>query len=147
VGTSSWGLLTMAAGLVLLAVAGLVGQRHLIELALLIFGAGFGVYTFGGLSLMAVMSPDRHAGAYLGLWSISILVFKGLGTATGGILRDLFLLRMGLAPGLAYGLVFLLQGAGLVAAVVVLSRIDIMGFARDSGRHVELVDAQIASAD
>lgn len=144
---SSWGLLTMALGLALLAISGLAGQRHLIELALLIFGAGFGIYTFGGLSLMAVMSPDRHAGAYLGLWSISILVSKGLGTATGGILRDLFLLRMGFAPGVAYGFVFLLQAAGLVGAVIILSRIDIMGFARDSGRHVELIDAQMAAAD
>ncbi len=141
------GLLTMALGLVLLAAAGMMGQRHLIELALLVFGGGFGVYTFGGLSLMAVMSPDRHAGAYLGLWSISILVFKGLGTFVGGALRDVFLLTLGLAPGLSYGLVFLFQAAGLTAAVLILARIDILGFARDTGRHVSLVEAQAAAAD
>ena len=147
VGPASWGLLTMALGLALLAVTGLAHQRHLIEIALLLFGAGFGVYTFGGLSLMAVMSPDRHAGAYLGLWSISILVSKGLGTAAGGILRDLFLLKMGMSPGLAYGLVFLLQAVGLAVAVLILSRVDVMGFARDTGRHVDMVEARIATAE
>lgn len=144
---STVGLLTMSVGMVMLAVAGLLGQRYLVEPALFVFGGGFGVYTFGGLSLMAVMSPDRHAGAYLGLWSISILVFKGLGTLAGGALRDVFLLQMNLSPGLAYGVVFLLQALGLAVAVLILSRIDILGFARDTGRHVDFLDAQIAAAD
>lgn len=144
---SAAGLLTMSLGLVMLAAAGLAGQRHLVEPALFVFGGGFGVYTFGGLSLMAVMSPDRHAGTYLGLWSISILVFKGLGTLTGGATRDLFLLRMGMDPGLAYGIVFTLQAVGLAVAVLILSRIDILGFARDTGRHVDRIDVQVAAAD
>src|SRR5690606_8384354 len=79
---TSIGLWAMAIGQVVLTFAATGDQRYLIEVALLIFGAGFGIYTFGTLSLMAVMSPDRHAGAYLGLWSISTLVFKGLGTLT-----------------------------------------------------------------
>ncbi len=144
---ASVGLATMALGMVLLAASGLLGMRYLVEPALFVFGGGFGVYTFGGLSLMAVMSPDRHAGAYLGLWTISILVFKGLGTLTGGALRDLFLLQMGLSPGLSYGLVFMMQAAGLLTAVLILSRIDIVGFARDTGRHVDVLDARIAAAD
>jgi BCD family chlorophyll transporter-like MFS transporter len=144
---SAAGLLVMALGLVLLTAAGMTGRDSLILSALLIFGGGFGVYTYGGVSLMAVMSPDRHAGVYLGLWTISNLVFKGLGTFLGGAARDLFLLRMGLAPGLAYGLVFLLQALGLAAAVLVLLRIDIFGFARDTGRHIDRLESEIAAAD
>ena len=141
------GLAMMAAGLVLLAAAGALGQRHLIELALFVFGGGFGIYTFGGFSLMAVMSPDRHAGAYLGLWSLSVVVFKGLGALIGGVLRDLFLLSLGLSPGLSYGLAFLIQALGLIAALLVLSRTDVLGFARDTGRHVPLAEARAAAAD
>ena len=70
------------------------------------FGGGFGVYTFGGLSLMAVMASDAEAGAYLGLWSISILVSKGLGTFLGGALRDIMLLGFNLSPGMAYGIIY-----------------------------------------
>ncbi len=141
------GLATMAIGLMLLAAAGALGQRHLIELALFVFGGGFGIYTFGGFSLMAVMSPDRHAGAYLGLWSLSVVVFKGLGALIGGVLRDLFLLSLGLSPGLSYGLVFLIQALGLVAALLILARVDVLGFARDTGRHVPLAEARAAAAD
>ena len=96
---------------------------------------------------MAVMSPDRHAGAYLGLWTVCNLLFKGLGTLLGGATRDLFLLQMGLSPGLSYGVAFLLQALGLTAAALLLTRIDILGFARDTGRHVNLLEAQIATAD
>ena len=144
---TSVGLLIMALGLCGLVMAALAGQRRLLEVGLLVFGGGFGVYTYGGVSLMAVMSPDRHAGAYLGLWTISNLLFKGLGTFLGGGLRDLFLLQMNLAPGLSYGVVFLLQALGLATAALLLARIDILGFARDAGRHVNLVEAQIATAD
>ena len=93
------------------------------------------------------MSTPRHGGVYLGLWRISRLLFKGLGTFMGGALRDIFLLQMGLAPGLSYGLVFLLQALGLATAALLLTRIDILSFARDTGRHVTLVEAQVAAAD
>jgi len=131
--------------LALLVAAALMGQRHLLEIALLVFGGGFGVYTYGGVSLMAVMSPDRHAGLYLGLWTVSNLLFKGLGTFIGGALRDLFLLQMKLAPGLSYGVVFLLQAVGLATAALLLARIDILGFARDTGRHAPVVEARVAA--
>ncbi len=141
------GLVGMAAGILFLAVASLGGQVHFIELALLFFGAGFGIYTFGGLSLMAVMSPDRHAGAYLGLWTVSVVVFKGLGTFAGGFLRDLFLLTFGLPETAAYGLVFVISAVGLMAAVMILLRIDILGFARDNGRTLTRAEVQVAGAD
>ena len=123
------------------------GQVHFLELALLIFGAGFGVYTFGGLSLMAVMASDTEAGAYLGLWSIAILVSKGLGTFLGGATRDLLFLVLDLPAGLSYALIFGLEALGLFGAILILSRIDVVGFARDVGRVVSRAEAQIALAD
>jgi BCD family chlorophyll transporter-like MFS transporter len=141
------GLMTMAAGMAFLAGAAFSRQVHLIEVALLVFGAGFGFYTFGGLSLMAVMSPDRHAGAYLGLWTISILVFKGLGTFAGGFFRDLLHLVLQLPESTAYGMVFALAAMGLAVAVLILTQIDIRGFARDNGRTLSRTEVQVASAD
>jgi BCD family chlorophyll transporter-like MFS transporter len=141
------GLITMALGMVLLGGAAFTGQAHLIEAALLIFGGGFGVYTFGGLSLMAVMSSDQDAGAYLGLWSMSILVFKGLGTFLGGALRDLLLLQAGLPAATTYGAIFILAAAGLLGAAFILARLDVLSFARDVGRTLSRTEAQIASAD
>ncbi|MCP4421101.1 MAG: BCD family MFS transporter [Chloroflexi bacterium] len=144
---TSWGLLIMALGMVLLTTTAVFLQVHLIEIALLLFGAGFGIYTFGGLSLMMVMSSDKEAGVYLGLWTISTVVFKGLGTFAGGVLRDLFLLGLGLDGGLSYGLIFLLEGVGLVTAVFILMRVDVLSFAQEMGRFLNRTDVQIATAD
>jgi BCD family chlorophyll transporter-like MFS transporter len=144
---ANWGLAVMALGLFVLGMAALLGQVHLIEISLLIFGGGFGVYTFGGLSLMAVMASDAEAGAYLGLWSVAILVSKGLGTFFGGATRDLLLLRMGLSPGMTYAIVFGLEALGLVGAILILSRIDVVGFARDVGRVVDRTEVQMALSD
>ncbi len=144
---ASGGLAVMVLGMLVLAAAAVFHQIHLIELSLLIFGAGFGVYTFGGLSLMAVMSSDKEAGAYLGLWTISVVVFKGLGTFAGGALRDLLLLSLNVAEGTGYGLIFLLEGVGLMTAVFILRRVDILGFAREMGRLLSRSEVQIASAD
>lgn len=144
---TSGGLLVMAAGMMLLAVVSLTGQSSLTELSLFIYGAGFGLYTFGGLSLMAAMSSDQEAGAYLGLWTVSILVFKGAGTFLGGSLRDLFLLSMGLPASLSYGLIFAVSAIGLLGSVIVLAQVDVLGFARDMGRVISRTEAQIAGAD
>ncbi|MFQ5401507.1 MAG: BCD family MFS transporter [Anaerolineae bacterium] len=145
------GLLAMAGGMALLSTAAFTRQVHLIELALLLFGGGFGVYTFGGVSLMAVMSTDKEAGAYLGLWSVSILVFKGLGTFMGGLLRDGFLLQLALSPAAGYGAIFVLEAAGLIGAALIVAHLDVEGFARDVGRNVgqmvSRTEAQIANAD
>lgn len=133
-GVAGWGLSIMAVGMGLIAFESFAGGIRLIETALFIFGAGFGIYTFGGLSLMAVMSSDKEAGAYLGLWTISILIFKGLGNFLGSLLRDLFL-GAGLPAESAYGITFAIATIGLVAAVLILKRIDIVGFAQDHGRQ------------
>ena len=146
-GITVGGLLVMALGMLLLAGTAVFQQVHLVEVALLLFGAGFGVYTFGGLSLMAVMSSDQEAGAYLGLWTISVVVFKGIGTFAGGTLRDLFLLGMQLNSGVGYGLVFFLAAVGLGTAVVLLLRVDVLGFALEMGRLLSRTEVQIASAD
>ena len=124
----------MAVGMGFLALESFLGGVRIIETALFVFGAGFGIYTFGGLSLMAVMSSDKASGAYLGLWTISILIFKGLGNFLGSVLRDVFL-GVGLSAEAAYGITFFVATAGLVGSVLILSQIDIVGFARDHGRY------------
>ena len=142
-----FGLGVMAAGMLLLGGTAVVGQPRLVEVALIIFGAGFGVFTFGGLSLMAVMTSDKEAGAYLGLWSISVLLFKGLGTFFGGLLRDVLILGLGAPLAIGYGTIFLLQAMGLLGGLWILSRIDVAGFARDVGQGISRVEAQIAMSD
>ena len=131
------GLGIMGLGMALLAGLTLAGQEHWLIPALMVFGAGFGLYSFGGFSLMAVMSPDQNAGAYLGLWSVCILTSKGLGTFAGGLFRDIFFLGAGWPAAVSYALIFVIAAAGLLAAAAILSGQQVITFARDYGRPVE----------
>lgn len=135
-GIAKTGLSIMAAGMLLLAASSWGEQERLLLAALLLFGVGFGFYSFGGFSLMAVMSPDKDAGAYLGLWTVCVLVSKGLGTFAGGLLRDLFALKLAWSFGLAYGAIFAIAAAGLLAAALVLHGRAVLSFAQDAGRLV-----------
>jgi BCD family chlorophyll transporter-like MFS transporter len=127
------GLAIMALGMVLLTISSLSGQYRLVLMGLVVFGVGFGLYTFGAFSLLAVMTTDVEAGAYLGLWTVCILVSRGLGISLGSILRDVFLGLSGLA-GATYAAIFFLEALGLVTAAAILSRKDILSFAGDAGR-------------
>ncbi len=144
---ASTGLLIMGLGMLGLGFTSLLLQRHLLELTLLIYGAGFGVYTFGGFSLMAAMASNEEAGAYMALWTVCILVSKGFGTFLGGLLRDIFGLQLGLSAEITYGLVFVVSAIGLGTAVLLLSRLDVVGFAQENGRLVRTNETQVASAD
>lgn len=139
------GLGIMAAGMAALAVAALLAQPRLVTLALVVFGAGFGLYTFGGLSLMMVMTSDKAAGAFLGLWTITILLSRGAGIFLGGVLRDALLRSTGSAE-LSYGIIFGLEALGLLGAMWLLSRLNIEAFARDTGR-VNPIEVQVAAAE
>lgn len=141
------GLIIMATGKLGIVLLALTDQVHFLIPALLVFGTGFGFYTFGGLSLMAVMSPNRDAGAYLGLWSVCILVSKGLGTFAGGALRDLFFLVSGLPVALSYALSFGLAACGLLLAAAVLSGPQLIDFAQETEPTLETADLQVISAD
>ena len=124
------GLSVMIAGLALLAVAGLSLTAWLITPALIVFGLGFGVYTVGGVSLLMAMTTEASAGAYLGLWTMTQLVSRGVGIGLGGVVRDVTLALTGSAA-IAYSSVFILEAIGLAVCIALLSRLDVVGFARD----------------
>jgi BCD family chlorophyll transporter-like MFS transporter len=135
------GLGTMALGMIVLALAAFGAQVRMLQLALLIFGAGFGLYTFGGFSLLVAMTSDAEAGMYLGLWTICVLLSRGIGIALGGVFRDVFL-SLTSSPTLTYGLIYLLEAIGLAAAILALARVDVIGFGKRVGRIAS--DADVA---
>lgn len=137
------GLGLMAAGMALFALSAFAAQERVLFVGLLIYGAGFGIYTFGGFSLLAAMTSDTEAGTYLGLWTICILLSRGLGIFLGSLLRDLghWLTP---SPEVSYGLVFLFSAIGLAASTFLLARVDVLGFARRVGR-VESADTSLTA--
>lgn len=139
------GLAIMGLGMAWLALTSLTGIRWMVNPALLVFGVGFGFYTFSAFQLLVVMTSDKAAGAYLGLWTVTILLTRGLGIFAGGALRDgLYALTQ--SHALAYGIIFGLEGLGLFVSILLLARVNIIGFARDTGR-ISATDAQVITAD
>jgi MFS transporter, BCD family, chlorophyll transporter len=122
------GLSVMIVGLALLALAGVAYIRWLIIPALLVFGAGFGVYTIGGVSLLMAMTTEKEAGAYLGLWTMIQLVSRGVGIGLGGVVRDVMLALTG-SQAIAYSSVFILEAFGLAVCIGLALRLDVVGFA------------------
>ena len=97
--------------------------------AVFAFGVGFGMYTAGASPLLMVMSLDERAGAYLGLWSMAQLLFRGIGVALGGIIYDIVSRITGVLP-LGYAAVFALEAVGFAACVYFLHISDVRGFAQ-----------------
>ncbi|MCG8347433.1 MAG: BCD family MFS transporter [Chloroflexales bacterium] len=127
--TTSIGLFSTAAPLALLGVISVTRIEALLIPTLILFGLGLGIYTVGAVSLLMAMTSNRRAGAYLGLWSVAQLVFRGVGISLGGALRDGVLLLSD-SHAVAYAAVFLLEAIGLLCCVALLRNIDIAGFAR-----------------
>ncbi len=93
-----------------------------------LFGIGFGMYTAGASPLLMVMSLDERAGAYLGLWSMAQLLFRGIGVALGGVIYDIVSRVTGVLP-LGYAAVFGLEAVGFAVCIYFLNRSDVRGFA------------------
>ena len=75
------------------------------------------------------MTSDKAAGAYLGLWTVTILLSRGLGILMGGALRDgLYALTQ--SHALSNGFIFGIEGLGLFVSILLLARVNIIGFAR-----------------
>lgn len=131
-GTTMVGLVLTALPLALLGLVALTESRTMLIPVLFLFGLGFGVYTVGAVSLLMAMTADRRAGAYLGLWTVAQLLFRGLGIFLGGAIRDVALQLSG-SYSVAYASVFFLEAIGLLICVVLVIRVDVAGFAGRPG--------------
>jgi BCD family chlorophyll transporter-like MFS transporter len=126
-GVAVGGLLALAGSLGLLVLAGTGHIEPLLLPALFAFGIASGIYTVGGVSLMMAMTTDEHAGAYLGLWSMAQLVFRGVGITLGGGLVTIGKEWLG-NPVLGYVSVFGLEIIAALAAVFLLLRVRRHGY-------------------
>jgi BCD family chlorophyll transporter-like MFS transporter len=142
-GITMIGLAATGLPLALLGLIALSGAEMLLVPVLFLFGLGFGVYTVGAVSLLMAMTTAQHAGAYLGLWSVAQLLFRGIGISLGGLIRDLVLWFSG-SLALAYAAVFLLSALGLFSCILLLARVDVPGF---SGRDAAPAARVAALAD
>lgn len=129
--TTSLGLALLALPLLALGVASLAENLSAVRPILVLFGAGFGIFTVGGVSLLMAVNVEQRAGAYLALWSVIQLMARGAGIAMGGVIRDVALAASG-QFSVAYASVFLIEATGLLVCIWLLARVDVPAFARQA---------------
>lgn len=121
---STIGVAVLAVTFLLFAFSALGAVRGLITPGLILLGLGLGLWNIGTLGLMMDMSPAARAGTFLGFWTLAVTFARGFGVSGGGIVRDVMLRLTGDLQW-AYGSVFLLEFAGLLLALWMLSRVKV----------------------
>jgi BCD family chlorophyll transporter-like MFS transporter len=92
-----------------------------------LLGLGMGFFTVGGVSLMMDMTHAGQTGLFVGAWTLAQAVAKGLAAVAGGSVHTLAYTLSG-DQGLSYALVFLVEGLGMAAALIVLAGVAVHQF-------------------
>ncbi len=140
------GLVLVMVTLGLLAVTTVAHWGWFINYALFLFGVASGVYTVGGLSLMVAMTDELHAGAYLGVWSLSQLIFRGVGIAGGGLMLDTVQWLSGV-PAWGYAAVFIMEMVAAGVALYCLGRAAKVGYLFTPRQAPSLGEAMVVAGD
>jgi MFS transporter, BCD family, chlorophyll transporter len=133
---SSIGVAILIATFALFGVSALAQIRGLVTPGLILLGLGLGLWNVGTLGLMMDMSPNGRAGTFLGFWTLTVTLARGIGVSGGGIVRDLALQLTG-NLALSYAAVFILEVIGLAISLWMLSRVKIREFKAEAETPVD----------
>jgi BCD family chlorophyll transporter-like MFS transporter len=138
--TARLGCRLIAASLLLLLLCGLTASVPLLQFVMLLFGLAAGIGTNSALCLMLDLTLPEAAGAFVGVWGMAQALSRALGKVIGGGLFDLGrALPFGPGPYPAYALVFTVELLVALAALLMLSRVNVRQFREDTGRSLERV--------
>ncbi len=136
---SMLGLAVLAAAYLSLSASSLLTMQALVLPSLLLLGLGLGAWNIGTLGMMMDMSPRGRAGTFLGFWSFSVTIARGVGVAGGGVLLEVAKGTSGELAS-AYGTVFVVGLLGTLFSVWSLRRVKRESF------HAKLVSGDRVAA-
>ncbi|WGT68204.1 BCD family MFS transporter [cyanobacterium endosymbiont of Epithemia clementina EcSB] len=122
----------------LIILAGGIESQSLLKSGLLFFGLASGVLTAGATGLMLDLTTAETAGTFIGAWGLAQAMARGFATVLGGAVLNLGKVFFS-TPFLAYGLVFVAQGIGIVLTICLLGRISIQEFKNDTNSAIAAV--------
>jgi BCD family chlorophyll transporter-like MFS transporter len=115
------------AGFVVIVVSGAAHSRGIFYTGVTLLGLGTGLSTVANLSLMFDFTVPGMTGLYIGAWGFSNALSRLAGSILGGVMRDVVNQATGSALS-GYLVVFTLEALMLLAAAVMLTRLDIQKF-------------------
>jgi BCD family chlorophyll transporter-like MFS transporter len=125
--TAGLGLALASLAFLALSAAAFLQQPGLVNPAIFLMGLGMGLFNVGGLAMMMGMSVEGLTGTFMGAWTLSQALANGLASIGGGLLHDLGLRAFGAEAG-AYGLVFVIEAAGLLLTLALLRSLSVAHF-------------------
>ncbi|MEW6084690.1 MAG: BCD family MFS transporter [Chloroflexota bacterium] len=114
-------------GFLVIIVSGVMGNLSLFYIGITLLGFGTGISTVANLSLMFELTVPEKVGLYIGAWGFSNGLSRLTGLLMAGIVADAATSLTGNALS-GYLVVFSLEALMLLAAAVMLSRIDVQAF-------------------
>ncbi|MBN1963221.1 MAG: BCD family MFS transporter [Anaerolineae bacterium] len=109
------------AGIIL---SGVVGSAGMFQGFVFLLGVGTGFAAAGAFAAVVDFTTFTRAGFLMGVWGVAEQFGTAIGNLFGGVIVDGIRTVTG-NPLAAYGTVFALEGALLIGALVLLSRIDV----------------------
>ena len=139
--TARLGCQLIASSLLLLLLAGFSGEVPLLQAVMLLFGLAAGIGTNSALVLMLDLTLPEAAGTFVGVWGLAQALSRAVGKLAGGGLLDLGrwlqqALALGGGPLPAYALVLIVEVLVALAALWMLSRVNLRQFREDTGRSL-----------
>jgi MFS transporter, BCD family, chlorophyll transporter len=124
---TKFGCLGAIASFGVMIVSGLTQSVFLLKVGLFCFGLTSGLIVAGSTSLMLDLTAAETAGTFIGAWGLAQAMSRGLATVLGGGILNVSKMIFD-SPAIAYSMVFLAQGLGMVLAIYCLRQINIQEF-------------------
>ena len=118
-------------GFLVIIASGGMGSLSIFYAGVALLGIGTGLSTVANLSLMFDLTVPEKVGLFIGAWGLSNALSRLTGSVLGGVVRDVVTQVTG-APLSGYMVVFGIEAGLMVAAILMLSRIDVASFRRQA---------------
>lgn len=138
--TARLGCQLIALSLLLLLLAGLTARIPFLQAVMVLFGLAAGIGTNSALCLMLDLTLPQAAGTFVGVWGMAQALSRAMGKLLGGGLYDIGR-ALPLGDG-AYGpfaLVLAIELLVALAALLLLSRVNVRQFREDTSRSLSRV--------
>jgi BCD family chlorophyll transporter-like MFS transporter len=126
---AQFGNIGALAGFVVIVVSGFTRSTSIFYSGVILLGLGTGLSTVANLSLMFDFTVPGMVGLYIGAWGFSNALSRLIGSILGGVVRDVVNQITGAALS-GYLVVFTLEALMLLAAAIMLTKINIENFQR-----------------
>ncbi|PIE82526.1 MAG: hypothetical protein CSA11_00240 [Chloroflexi bacterium] len=113
--------------------AGVIGSVVLFQVLVFVLGLGTGLAAAGSLTAVIEFTTLTHAGFFIGVWGIAHELGQAIGSLLAGGVVDIVRILVSKNPLITYGTVFMIEAMLLALGLIVLSRIDISAWVRETG--------------